>query len=89
MRPTEWTKYAEIRVKEILAMASVWNSVVDDLLKYHLHSCFTMEGQIFTVASDYLAIALQSFLHWCVIGTFVLNETLWTNVLHMLSSGYV
>ena len=61
-------------------MATIGNTIVDQQLQDNFDSCFTMEGQVLTVAGYNLAISLQSLLYGRSIATFVLDETFGADV---------
>ena len=61
-------------------MATIGNTIVDQQLQDNFDSCFTMEGQVLTVAGYDLTISLQSLLYGRSIATFVLDETFGADV---------
>jgi hypothetical protein len=58
---------AEVRVKNIFAMSSIRNSIVNDELKHDIKGCFAMEREVFAVACYDFTILLQSFLYGCTV----------------------
>ena len=78
---------AEVRIKYVLAMASVGNAVVDNELQDHVKGVLAMERQVLTIAGHDLSVLLQAFLNRGAVMGLVLDETLGTGVDNVVAAG--
>jgi len=81
----EATHNAELWVEEVLTVATVWYTIINNGLKDDLHGVVAVVGKILTVAGNDLSVSLQTLLNWGSIGSLVLDETLGTGVLAVVT----
>ena len=65
--------HAELRIKQVLTVASVGNTVIYNLLKDDLHRRLGVEAQVLAVTSDDLTVLLEALLYRRGVRGLVLN----------------
>ena len=81
----EATHNAELWVEEVLTVATVWHTIINNRLKDDLHGVVAVVGKILTVTGNNLTVSLQTLLNWGTIGSLVANETLGAGVLDVVA----
>ena len=61
------SKHSEVWIKQIFSMTSVGNTIINNLLQNYFHRSFTVERQIFPVASYDLSISFKTLFYRCII----------------------
>lgn len=73
MLTTIASHHPKIWIEQIFAMASVWHTIIYNLLENNVECSVAVERKIFAVTCNDLTIPLQTLLYSRAIRTFMLN----------------